>query len=96
MAVKRVTPEDIIKMNEIYLICKNKAEVARQVGFSASTVSKYIISDFKSIPDNEVFIPFTEREIDLTMFEVLTWNDLIVLTDEERTDMESMRKEVML
>ena len=45
MATK-VTQEDKIRMNELYLKYKTYAEVARQTGFSASTVKKYIISDF--------------------------------------------------
>ena len=42
---KRVTQEDIIKINELYLKLKNKSAVARETGFSLSTISKYIIAD---------------------------------------------------
>ena len=35
---KRVTNEDILIFNEIYYKTKNYAQVARETGFSASTV----------------------------------------------------------
>lgn len=39
---KRVTPEEIIRFHELFTQCHNYAEVARQTGRSAKTVSKYI------------------------------------------------------
>ena len=39
----KVTNEDILRINEIYYKTKVYAETARQTGFSASTVKKYII-----------------------------------------------------
>ena len=39
----KVTQENIIEMNEIYLKVGTYAETARRTGFSASTVKKYII-----------------------------------------------------
>ena len=39
-AARRVTDEDIKKMNELYLEIGTYAGVAREVGFSGSTVKK--------------------------------------------------------
>ena len=38
----KVTNEDILRINELYYKHKVYAEVARQTGFSASTVKKYV------------------------------------------------------
>ena len=91
----RITNADIIKINTIYLECKTKAETARRCGFSAGTVSKYIIPNFQipsQIAITEIIIP----EIDLSVFQGSCWNDLILLTDEEQEDMVVLRKEVSL
>lgn len=45
----KVTNEDILRINELYYKHKVYAEVARQTGFSASTVKKYVISGWKPI-----------------------------------------------
>lgn len=42
----KVTPDDILQMNTLYLELKTYAAVARKTGFSAGTVKKYIIPDF--------------------------------------------------
>lgn len=39
---KRVTPEEIVEMQRLYIKYGNYAEVGRQIGRSGSTVSKYI------------------------------------------------------
>lgn len=38
----KVTPQDIAKFNELYYKLKTYAAVARETGFSASTVKRYI------------------------------------------------------
>ena len=46
---KRVNNEDIIIFNTIYYKTKNYAQVARETGFSASTVKKYIDKNWKPV-----------------------------------------------
>ena len=46
---KRVTNEDILVFNEIYYKTKNCAQVARETGFSASTVRKYIDKNWEPV-----------------------------------------------
>lgn len=46
---KRVTNEDILVFNEIYYKTKNYTRVARETGFSASTVRKYIDKNWQPV-----------------------------------------------
>lgn len=45
----KVTNEDILHINEIYYKTKVYAETARQTGFSAGTVKKYVIPGWKPV-----------------------------------------------
>ena len=45
----KVTNEDILRINELYYKHKVYAEVARQTGFSASTVKKYVIPGWQPV-----------------------------------------------
>ena len=45
----KVTNEDILRINELYYKHKVYAEVARQTGFSASTVKKYVIPNWQPV-----------------------------------------------
>lgn len=45
----KVTNEDILCINELYYKHKTYAEVARQTGFAASTVKKYVIPNWQPV-----------------------------------------------
>ena len=81
---KRVTQEDIININELYLKLKTKAAVARETGFSVSTVSKYIITDYKSVAAIEKK-KFTGElpEFDEMIFMIDDWTPLLEISDAE-------------
>ena len=81
---KRVTQEDIIKINELYLKLKNKSAVAREIGFSPSTVSKYIIADYKPAAAIEKK-KFTGElpEFDEMIFMIDDWTPLLEISDAE-------------
>lgn len=96
VAVKRVTNKDIILINTLYKEYKNKARVARETGFSASTVAKYIIDDFQAPNDGVSLEPREEPVIDLTPFRAKNWNHLTLLNDEEKKFMDMARKLVTL
>ena len=49
----RVTDEDKILINQIYLEVGTYAETARRTGFSPSTVKKYIIPNFILVDTTE-------------------------------------------
>jgi len=96
--MKRVNTLDIIKMNDLYLKYKNKAEVARQTGFSASTVAKYLIPNY--VPTSEIkviaFDSVVSKKVNKNRFELTSWNSLLDLTEEEKKEIEELRKEVSL
>ena len=50
----KVTQDDIKAFNEKYYACHNYSQVARETGFSAGTVKKYIIPDWKPIDENTI------------------------------------------
>ena len=50
MGAPRITPEEIIKMQRLYRRLGTYAAVAREVGRSASSVSKYV--QMRGVPAN--------------------------------------------
>ena len=95
----RVTSEDILRMNEIYYKTHVFAEVARQTGFSASTVRKYVDVNWKPI-ENENIIKFDMNdlpEFDPTCFKgIENYGDLCVLTEREQDEMKELLKELVV
>ena len=94
----KVTKEDQIRMNELYLKYKTYAEVARQTGFSPSTVKKYIIPNF--IPESQIEIkkftgvlPNNFIQLPKSLKE---WARLLELTEEEKLEIEEVRKEILI
>lgn len=91
--MKRVTQEDIVKMNEAYALCGTYSGAAAATGWSASTVKKYIIPDFKSEQKVEV------DDIELPPIEEIAnrlppWYDLTCLTPEEEREIKILWKEL--
>ena len=96
MARTVITKEKIKEINELFYILGVKAQVAREMGISASTVSKYIIEGY--VPEEmierkeidlveirrriEEFIPDVEKGFDLT------------LSEEEKEEVEELWKEL--
>ena len=95
----RVTSEDILRMNEIYYKTHVFAEVARQTGFSASTVRKYVDVNWKPI-ENENIVKFDMNdlpEFDTTCFKgIENYGDLCVLTEREQDEMKELLKELVI
>lgn len=93
----RVTSEDILRMNEIYYKTRVFAEVARQTGFSASTVRKYVDVNWKPV-ENENIVKFDMNdlpEFDTTCFKgVNNYGELCVLTEREQEEMRELWKEL--
>lgn len=89
----RVTSEDILRMNEIYYKTRVFAEVARQTGFSASTVRKYVDVNWKPVvSENIIRFDMDELpEFDTTCFKgVDNYGDLCVLTEREQDEMKEL------
>lgn len=95
----KVTSEDILRMNEIYYKTHVFAEVARQTGFSASTVRKYVDTKWKPV-ENENIIKFDMNdlpEFDTTCFKgIENYGDLCVLTEREQDEMKELWKELAI
>ena len=87
--MKRVTIDDVIKINQAYLKHKTYAGAARETGFSPTTIKKYIIPDFgeeknplvwnKKLPEPGTFF-ITNKDF----------------TPEELQEIEEMRKDFLL
>lgn len=93
--MKRVGPDDIIKINEAYLACGTYSGAAAATGWSASTVKKYIISDYKSEQKVEVV------DIELPPIEEIAeklppWYDITCLTPEEEKEIKQLWKEMVI
>ena len=93
----RVTSEDILHMNEIYYKTRVFAEVARQTGFSASTVRKYVDTKWKPVEQKNIrrFTLELLPEFDRSIFkEVDNYGDLCVLSDHEQQEIRELWEEL--
>lgn len=96
----KVTQEDIININELYIKHKTYAAVARETGFAPSTVKKYVIPGYISQDKIEKKI-FTEDQIpeslDYSLFKGLeNWAPLCKLTDAELVEIKELWKEITI
>lgn len=95
----RVTNEDIARINELYYKYKTYAEVARQTGFAASTVKKYIIPGWEPVSNRDVkkFEMKELPEMDLSIFRgVDNYGALCVLTTDEEKEVRELWKELVV
>lgn len=93
----RVTSEDILRMNEIYYKTHVFAEVARQTGFSASTVRKYVDVNWKPVELDKItkFDLNNLPEFDTTPFKhVSDYGAMCILDDEEIDQIRELWKEL--
>lgn len=93
----KVTQEDIIRINDLYLKLKTKAAVARATGFSASTVSKYIIKDY--VPKEEIKVERFNEELpafNVDDFVDVNFSRLCLLSEVEKIEMKILWKELSL
>lgn len=93
---KRVTQEDIIRFNELYHTKYHTyAAVARETGFSAGTVSKYIKKDYT--PMAELQVKKVTLDIVPTDKSFLTnRSKLSILSEVEKAEMEELWKELSI
>lgn len=95
----KVTNEDILRINELYYKHKVYAEVARQTGFAASTVKKYVIPGWEPVQAENIIhfdiaqMPdFTEA---VKIFHGIdNYGNLCVLTEFEQKEVEDLWKEM--
>jgi hypothetical protein len=94
---RKVTEEDKILINELYIKLKTYAAVARETGFSPTTVKKYIITNYipkEQIQQNvfNIEIPAINKE----MFDIENFGELCILSKEEKIEVEELWKELLL
>ena len=95
----RVTSEDILRMNEIYYKTRVFAEVARQTGFSASTVRKYVDVNWKPVVSEEIIV-FSMNDIPdfkeaIKCFRGIdNYGELCVLTEQEHEEIKELWREL--
>ena len=95
----KVTNEDILRINELYYKHKTYAEVARQTGFAASTVKKYVDKNWEPVKTENI-IRFDL--VNLPNFSEATeifrgmenYGDLCVQSDNEKEQMKSLWEEL--
>lgn len=91
----KITNEDILRINELYYKYKTYAEVARQTGFSAGTVKKYVIKGWEPVASENI-IRFDIAQLpDFTsaaeIFRgISNYGALCMLTDYEKQEIKSL------
>ena len=92
----RVTKDDVIKINELYLKHKTYAAVARETGFAPSTVKKYVDPNF-SLPKKKVK-KFDKPlpTVDFSIFRKPDWKDFMTLTAQELDELHELWEELSL
>lgn len=93
--MKRVGPEDIIKINEAYLACGTYSGAAAASGWSASTVKKYVIPGYKSEQKVEV-VDIELPPIKEIADKLPPWYDLTCLTPKEEQEIKLLWKEMIV
>ena len=97
MAIK-ITDEVIEQINELYLNCGVKAQVARIIGCSPATVTKYIIPNYVGKANQPAPPPFDESKIvgpkAYASYQELM--DSCMLSEEEWNEMKEIQKEVLV
>lgn len=95
----RVTNEDILHINELYYKYKVFAEVARQTGFAASTVKKYVDKNWKPVAIENIIrfdlinLPNFSKAAELFRG-VENYGDLCILDEGEKEAIRELWKEL--
>ena len=95
--MKRVGPEDIIQINEAYLVCGTYSGAAAATGWSASTVKKYVDPNYKS----QSITTEDEADIELPPLSQVAewlppWYDITCLTPQEEKEIKQLWKEMLV
>lgn len=95
--MRRVTDEDIIQMNEAFLLCGTYSGAAKATGWSASTVKKYIISGYTSqinaaAQESMVTLP----DLDEVVANLRQMVHATMLTSEEALEVTELWKELIM
>lgn len=92
--MKHVSSEDIILINEAYLACGTLTGAAKATGWSASTIKKYLIPNFKS--EQKIEVVNIKLPPISTVLEQLKENNLSCLRPSEEEELETLWKEMIV
>lgn len=96
---RKVTTDDIKQFNELYYKYKSYVEVARQTGWSASTVSKYVDKSYTPAAESDIkrFDKASMPTFSAIVFETVSnLGELCVLSDEEKEEIKELWKELAI
>lgn len=94
----KVTPQDVQTFNEKYYACHNYAQVARETGFSASTVRKYVQKDWVPpvIEDRIEFCDEMFTSYAIQFQNSSNFGELCELSEEEEQEIAELWKEMSI
>lgn len=95
----KVTNEDILRINELYYKHKTYAEVARQTGFAASTIKKYVDKNWEPVKtDNIIHFDIAQLPDFIEAVKIFrgvdNYGDLCILNEDEKEQMKDLWKEL--
>lgn len=92
---KRITEETKVQINELYIEYGVKKRVAEILGISPSTVSKYIIPNYKSQKETKIEFSTLPRGCKVFIKNIQEKNfcDACRLTEEEQNELKQFQKE---
>jgi len=92
---RRVDNQAIIEINEAYLATGTYSGAAAATGWSASTVKKYIIPDYKSEQKIEA-VDIELPPLSEIANKLPPWYDITCLTPEEEREIKQLWKEMIV
>lgn len=96
----RITEEMKVQINELYYRLGVKAQVARELGISPASVTRYLIPNYTPIAAHQVIECNTTPVIPIDFINALIeggdFVELTKLTAAEQIEMEELRKEIYI
>lgn len=90
----RITEEQKKQINELYYAYQNKTRVAKELGISTTSVTRYLIDGYK--PCSKIEEKKCKQEPSYVKLNYDEVNALLWFTDEELKELEEIRKEIAI
>lgn len=90
----RITEEQKRQINELYYIYQNKTRVAKELGISIASVTRYLIDGYK--PCDKIEEKKCEQKPSYVKLNYDKVNTLLWFTDEELKELDEIRKEITI